>query len=178
MRLGEILKLRWKDLNLKLGTILVRAENAKSKKERVIEFGSALYEIFGEIEKRSEFVFLNPKTGKPFENNRDVERAFVETCEKAEIESGRKNGGIVFHDLRHFAARRLVQKTDVVTASKILGHSSLDMTLRYVHPTAQDKREAVEKAFEELFGDESRQPDVNRFSGESGKELEKEAQAS
>jgi hypothetical protein len=45
----------------------------------------------------------------------------------------------------------LKKVTDIVTASKILGHSSLDMTLRYVHPTEKDKHDAVEKVAETLI---------------------------
>jgi integrase len=88
----------------------------------------------------------------------DVDEAFRAACERAGIPSGRR-GGLVFHDLRHLAAYRLVKVTDIVTASKILGHASIQMTMRYVHPTEKDKREAVEKAGENLF--RGRQKDVN-----------------
>lgn len=37
------------------------------------------------------------------------------------------------------------------TASKIMGHSSLDMTMRYVHLTDADKHKAVQKVAENLF---------------------------
>jgi integrase len=80
-----------------------------------------------------------------------VDEAFRAACKRAKITSGRKEGGLVFHDLRHFAAYRLVKATDVVTASKILGHASIQMTMRYVHPTDSDKREAVEKVGKNLF---------------------------
>jgi len=33
---------------------------------------------------------------------------------------------------------------DIVTVKEILGHSSIEMTTRYVHPTPENKRKAVD----------------------------------
>ncbi|MCX6565395.1 MAG: tyrosine-type recombinase/integrase [Candidatus Aminicenantes bacterium] len=107
------------------------------------------------LPRKSEYIFLNPETGQRI---KDVRGCFNAACKTAEIETGREEG-LVFHDLRHLAAYRLVKVTDIVTASKILGHASLDMTLRYVHPTDTDKYEAVRKVAENLF--RGRQKDVN-----------------
>jgi integrase len=38
--------------------------------------------------------------------------------------------------------------TDLVTVSKILGHSSIQMTMRYAHPTPENMKRAVEKLVE------------------------------
>lgn len=53
--------------------------------------------------------------------------------------------GVRFHDLRHTAASRMVEAgVDLVTVSKILGHSTIQMTMRYAHPTPENMRRAVE----------------------------------
>ncbi|MCJ7580938.1 MAG: hypothetical protein MUP98_10440, partial [Candidatus Aminicenantes bacterium] len=52
--------------------------------------------------------------------------------------------------------------TDLITASKILGHSDVKMTMRYCHPSDSDKRAAIEKASQSLF--QGRQKDVNEIS--------------
>jgi integrase len=40
-----------------------------------------------------------------------------------------------FHDLRHTAATMMVVSgVDLVTVKEILGHSSIEMTMRYAHP--------------------------------------------
>lgn len=148
LRLGEILKMRWKDVDLDSAMIRIPAENAKSKKERFIPMGEHLLILFDSLEKRHEYIFRDGSLGTC---RLRVEEAFRRACEKAGIHYGRKDDGLVFHDLRHIAAYRLVKVTDVVTASKILGHSSLQMTMRYVHPTDNDKREAIERAAEGLF---------------------------
>ncbi len=108
---------------------------------------------------------MNDWTG---ERCQDIREAFRAACERAEIPCGKKEG-LTFHDLRHIAAYNLVKVTDIVTASKILGHSSILMTMRYVHPTDTDKREAIEKASEKLF--QGRQFPVNGKSGQAQDEV-------
>lgn len=170
MRQGEIFKMKWNDINFNLGTIRIPAKNSKTKRERFIPIDSNLIATLDSIERKSEYVFMNDWTGK---HRRDIREAFRAACERAEIPSGRKEG-LTFHDLRHLAAYRLVKVTDIVTASKILGHSDVKMTMRYVHPTEKDKREAIEKAAESLF--RGRQKDVNGKNSEVLKELENQIQ--
>ena len=58
-----------------------------------------------------------------------------------------------FHDLRHTAASKMVEAgVDLVTVKEILGHSSIEMTIRYAHPTSENKRRAVEK-LEQIFAE-------------------------
>lgn len=159
MRQGEILKMKWKDVDFRLGEIRIPEENAKSKRERFIPMDGEIVAALDSIERKSEYVFFNPETGKHI---MDVRRSFKAVLKAAKIE------GLRFHDLRHLAASRLVKVTDVVTASKILGHSSLDMTLRYVHSTQRDRHAAIEKASENLF--RGRQKDVNAKSDLSREE--------
>ncbi|MDI6848705.1 MAG: tyrosine-type recombinase/integrase [Candidatus Saccharicenans sp.] len=163
MRRNEILKMKWKDIDFGLRVIRIPAENSKSKKERFIPISADLIRLLDSVEKKGDYVFMNDWTGK---RRKRIEEAFRAACERAGILYGRP-GGLTFHDLRHIAAYRLVKVTDVVTASKILGHSSLQMTMRYIHPTESDKREAIERVAESLF--RGRQKDVN---GQSAGHLE------
>jgi integrase len=165
MRRGEILKMKWKDIDFRLGTIRIPKENSKSKKERIIPVDSVLYKILDSIERKAEYVFMNDWTGG---RRQDIREAFTAACKRAEIPCGRKDG-LTFHDLRHVAAYNLAKVTDIVTASKILGHSSIQMTMRYVHPTDTDKREAIEKVSEKLF--QGRQNVVNGKSGQAQDEV-------
>jgi integrase len=142
MRRGEILKMKWTDVDFRLGEIHVPEENAKSKKERFVPVDAVIYEALDSMERKGDYIFFNSETGTHI---MDVRRPFKAALEAAKI------NGLRFHDLRHLAASRLVKVTDVVTASKILGHSSLDMTLRYVHSTQRDRHSAIEKAAENLF---------------------------
>jgi integrase len=147
LRRDEILRTKWRDVSFETMTVRIPAENAKSKKERIVPLPACLCDELDALPRKSEYAFVNPETG---ERRKDIREGFAVACREAGIPTGRK-GGLVFHDLRHIAAYRLVKETDVVTASKILGHSTLDMTLRYVHPTERDKRAAVEKAADRLL---------------------------
>jgi len=54
-------------------------------------------------------------------------------------------GHVRFRDLWHTCATRLIEAgVDLVTVSEILGHSSIQMTMRYAHPTPENMRLAVE----------------------------------
>jgi len=170
MRHSEILKMKWKDINFRLGTIRIPKENSKSKKERIIPIDSILFNVLDSVEKKGDYVFMNDWTGK---HRKNIITAFREACKRAKIPYGREEG-LVFHDLRHLAAYRLVKSMDIVTASKILGHSDVKMTLRYCHPSDKDMRLGIEKAAQNLFP--TRQYDVNGKISTALKGVEKQAQ--
>jgi hypothetical protein len=50
------------------------------------------------------------------------------------------------YDLRHTeASRAAMAGVDLPTLAALLGHTSLQMTMRYVHPAEEHKREAAAK---------------------------------
>jgi len=87
------------------------------------------------VRHESDYVFCNPKTK---ERMADVKTAFKTACRRAKIRDLR------FHDLRHTAATYMVTGgIDLVTVSEILGHADIKMTMRYAHPTPENRRKAV-----------------------------------
>jgi len=63
---------------------------------------------------------------------KDIRTAFTNACKRAGIKN------VTFHDLRHtFATRLVLAGIDLATVSKLLGHSSIHMTMRYAHPTPE-----------------------------------------
>ncbi len=70
-------------------------------------------------------VFFDNATGRPYQ---DVKRSFKTALKKTGIRD------FHFHDLRHtFASHLVMSGIDLTTVSKLLGHKSLTMTLRYSH---------------------------------------------
>lgn len=87
----------------------------------------------------SPFVFASShETLKPIGSVKKAHRGAVT---RAEIK-----GHVRLYDLRHtFATRAVASGTDLPTLSALLGHTSILMTMRYVHPAAEQKRVAIEK---------------------------------
>lgn len=138
MRRGEILNLKWTQIDFSRGYIKV--EKTKSGKDRAIPMNSLVVQTLEDLKKKygnSEYVFLNPKTARPI---RDVKTAFNAVKKRARIE------GLRFHDLRHNFASYLVENVvDIVTVSELLDHSNINITAkRYSHPSPIHKRQAVE----------------------------------
>lgn len=135
MRKSEILSLRWENADLLKGYILI--EDSKSGRSRKIPMNGQILEALGGLRQERDFVFANAGTGNHVQ---DVKTAFKGACRRANIK------GLRFHDLRHTAATRMIEAgVDLVTVSKILGHATIQMTMRYAHPTPENMRRAVEK---------------------------------
>jgi len=137
MRRGEILGLKWSDVDMDAGLITVSQTNSKSKKQRKIFINRILRKELAELKLKSggnEFVFLSDK-GRRL---KEVKNGFEAACRRAGIE------GLRFHDLRHTAATRMIESGgSIVAVCKILGHSDIKTTMRYTHPESSVK-EALE----------------------------------
>ncbi len=147
MRRSEILSLKWGQVDL--DKRMIRVERTKSGKARVIPINSVLLEELTRLKQangKSGYVFLDPTNERPM---KDIKTAFRSACARAKKNpDDEKDPGIVglrFHDLRHNAASKMVEAgIDLVTVSKILGHASIQTTMRYAHPTPENMRRAVE----------------------------------
>ena len=148
MRKSEILSLRWKHADFVKGFIHIA--DSKSGRSRDIPMNGLVFETLHAMDRQREFVFENRETKA---RTIDVKTAFKGACRRAEIK------GLRFHDLRHTAASRMVEAgIDLVTVSRILGHSSIQMTMRYAHPTPENMRLAVRK-LGEFFEKSGKKPE-------------------
>jgi integrase len=125
MRKSEILNLKWEQVDLKHGLIFLNV--TKNGERREIPINDTLRVTLQGVTRRldSSLVFYSPVTGKQYQN---INRSFATALRRAKIQ------GCRFHDLRHtFASHLVMAGVDITTVSRLLGHKSLKMTLRYSH---------------------------------------------
>jgi len=126
MRRGEILSLQWEmNIDLKHGYVLL--DRTKNGERREIPIDETLRGVLQGLARRLDipYVFYDQATGKPF---KDIKRSFNTALRRAGIRD------FHFHDLRHtFASHLVMSGIDLTTVSRLLGHKSLNMTLRYSH---------------------------------------------
>jgi len=135
MRKMEILSLKWEDIDFRRGIIHIK--DSKSGRAREVYMNCPVFEALKALPQEFEFVFFNQATGNHVTS---VRKSFKKACEDMGIKNFR------FHDLRHCCATKMVEAgVDLVTVSKILGHSDIKLTMRYAHPGEKTMRAAAEK---------------------------------
>lgn len=123
-RLGEILKLRWRDVDFETGVITIQAFNTKTMRERQVSLTIRLEQELKQL------LNISPKNGDElvFGISSVIRQGFNNACKEAKL------FGLRFHDLRHTHATRLDDLG--FSLAKIggqLGHTQLQTTLRYVN---------------------------------------------
>ena len=138
MRLGEILGLKWSDVDrrngesVRGGFVRIGAES-KGHRARHVPINQGLKEVLdaGSPMESDEgfvpFVFPNPRTKKPYKVI-SVSLSFGSTTRRAKVE------GVSFHTLRHTAVSRMVAAgvPDRIIM-KVVGHTTPNMVSRYAH---------------------------------------------
>jgi len=131
MRKGEIITLKWSNVNFNNNLITIDHVNNKSKRTKRIPINSTLKQLLLEQKLKSggnEYVYLN-SNNEPYTRQDSLNRVFERVKKLANIM------GLRFHDLRHTAATRMIENgANIVAVSKILGHSDIKTTMRYAHP--------------------------------------------
>lgn len=158
IRIGELLALKWENVDLKDKTLTIKETQCVINKlghidntpktdagRRIVPFPLALLPYLKELKQiSSEYVLTNRRNS--FIKIRAYQKSFTSILEKLKI----KHKG--FHSLRHtFATRAIESGADIKTLSEILGHSSPTITLRtYVHSSSKQKKRLSEKVGERL----------------------------
>lgn len=125
MRRGEILKLRWQDLDLDNGTILIVGTHTKTEKERLAPLTDR---TIAELRNLPSFGTSGPVF--PFS---DFKRSWATAKRIAGI------GDLRFHDLRRTAITKFNMKgVPLATAGKIAGHARLETTMKHYIGTDEE----------------------------------------
>ncbi len=138
MRLGEILALTWRGVDLFRNTVTVfRSKNGRRRTIPLNQTARTLLKTKAKVRaSHTEHVFQS-EAHTPLDPN-NVRRAFRRAVEQAEIDE------LHVHDLRHTFATRLVQAgVDLYKVQRLLGHQSPVMTQRYAHHSPESLRDGV-----------------------------------
>lgn len=150
MRPDEVACLRKEDVDLERGQVHVRKGKTPAAR-RALDLVSESRQILARrMGGSSPWIF--PSKRKPGQHVTRLNNAHDRVCQNAA-----KDGTpfkFVMYDFRHTFATRMAQVgVDLATLAAILGHNSIRIVERYVHPVAEHKRIAMgryEKFQEEL----------------------------
>jgi len=143
LRLGELLALRWRDVNLEARTLTVRGNVVKSVDRelyvdtpktrgasRTIRIPARAVAALQRIEARDGYLFAEPRGGL-YSPTSFLHHRFHSLLKRAGLPP------MPFHDLRHTAATHLLESgINPLEVSRLLGHASVGITLGiYGHVT-------------------------------------------
>jgi len=127
-RRGEILSLKWDDIDLENRLMKFHGFNTKSGKGQALPMSGKAFEVILEAIKlrNCEHVFSSQQ-GEPYDP-----KGFYSIWRRIRR---RADISYRFHDLRHTYASYLASsgKVDIYTLKELLGHSTVEMTQRYAH---------------------------------------------
>jgi integrase len=145
LRLNSIRTLTWECVDFHSNIVTIESSFSKNKKIHVLSMSSSLRILLLEAKLScgdSKYVLPNAMALA----KTTISDKFRLLCKRLGVQ------GLRFHDLRHTCGTRLAEKGyGIETISKVLGHSSIVMSMRYVHP-----KESVKRAMEDLATFESR----------------------
>lgn len=144
LRRGELLALRWTDVDLVAGKVIVRQavydgviDTPKSARQREVPLSDEVIRVLkGARHLKGEYIFCAPN-GRILTKNEvraPLRRAYTQAGLRA----------IGWHVLRHtFASHLAMRGVPLKAIQELMGHATIEMTLRYSHMTADVRRDAV-----------------------------------
>ncbi len=159
LRIGELLALRWKAIDLTAGTLRVietvydgHFDTPKTDRSaRLIPLGAEAVALLKRLRQDqvdpNSLVFAT-RAGGPLNRHNLLRRDLKPACKRLEF------GGITWHSLRHSHATMLdATGAPLGTVQALLGHSSSEITREvYLHAIPDDQRKAVARVEALVFG--------------------------
>lgn len=146
LRLGELIGLQWSSIDWHNNLIVVQYSwshyakalgSPKSNRIRHVGMTTDLYEMFLKRKKSTGFVFVDTD-GEHFNQHR-LGRSLATACKKAGLRH------IGWHILRHtFASHLMMRGAPMPAVQKLMGHSTIEMTMRYTHLAPSTMRTAID----------------------------------
>lgn len=142
LRRGELLTLTWADVDLGARQLTVQGHNAKSAQTRNVPLNVEAHHVltvWREVRPgaSSETFVFGRSGGKAMTR---IDNAWDTVTSLAGLDNFR------FHDCRHhFASKLVMAGVPLNTVRDLLGHASIDMTMKYSHLAPDTLAQAVEK---------------------------------
>ena len=149
MRIGEVLHLRFNDIDLDKNVILIRSQ--KTNNFRIVPINQELREVLDWLSKyyvrpcslkvsiryadQKVYLFCLPDGSRV----KSIKNSFKKACTRAGISA-------TPHTIRHtFASHLVMNQVDLVSIQELLGHSSISTTMIYSHVSRDYKDKTVAK---------------------------------
>lgn len=144
LRQGELLALRWKDVDFGAGKIVVRQSvwkgivgTPKGGRSREVELSPDVARVLkAHRHLRGELVFCDADGSMLTKNQ--CRRPLRDMCKRAELRE------IGWHVLRHtFASHLVMRGVPIKVVQELLGHRDITTTMRYAHLAPETRQNAV-----------------------------------
>lgn len=146
MRPEEVLSLRKQDIDLDRGQLRIASGKSKAARRTLDLTSESLAILARRCQGLSMWIF--PSDRKSGTHLRRLNGAHDRACSASKP---RASLNFVLYDFRHTFATRMAQAgIDLATLAAILGHNSIRIVQRYVHPTADHKQQAMRRFEESL----------------------------
>ncbi len=143
MRPSEAAGLRWNQINFERRSLTLHVTKNEPRTVPLTKTVLAVLEKLKDTATGSEYVFLKGE-GKSLHSRNIPSSRFRGSFENARARAQLPD--LHMHDLRHTAASHMLMAgTDIRTLAAILGHSTLQMVLRYTHLLDEHKLNAVDR---------------------------------
>jgi len=159
MRLGELISLKWSDIDLDRKALKIQVKPGWEPKSgfRDISLNEGMIKCLKEIEpenmslaeRKKRYVFTYPETTRYTKKGEELRGRYLRTqLKKVLIKADLydPDNPIRTHDLRHtFASNLVMSGVDLATVQKLLGHTDIQITMIYAHLNAEHLEQAVNK---------------------------------
>ncbi|MEX1141109.1 MAG: tyrosine-type recombinase/integrase [Thermoleophilaceae bacterium] len=154
LRRGELIALRWRDVDFDADTVRVRASYSesglttpKSGKVRSVPLSPDVASALTRLRDRGRWTgdddLVFPGRSGGFLDGRALRRRYQDALDRAGLRRLR------FHDLRHTFGTRVIGVADIRRVQEWMGHADIKTTMRYLHyAPRKDDAALVAQAFE------------------------------
>lgn len=149
LRVGEVVALQMSDLyfnQIPVINLIVRPEIAKNHEERSVPVSNPLSNALQEYISKHAWLYEQTSDHKVFTLFKSYKNITTRQVRRFIRKAAKRSLGRSVHPhmLRHTFATKAMRVTDMRTVQELLGHSDITSTQIYTHPSADDKKKAIE----------------------------------